>query len=68
MKSSHNKGTYASLMKNSFLSSLPLVLMSAQEEIQLSSDRENTTTYGTLEQLHKLLQIIHVSMKFVHTA
>ena len=61
----HNKCAHASLVENSLLSSLPLVVTSVLEEIQLSSNRVDTSRGRTLEQLGDVFQMIPISINFI---
>ena len=55
-----NRGAHESLVGNTPLSSLPLVVTSVLEDIQLSNNHVDTTRSQTLEWLEELIQMIQV--------
>ena len=59
------RGTHVILMENSPLSSLALIVTSVEEEILLSNNRVDISRGWTLKQFQELIQMIHISMKFV---
>ena len=61
----HNKGTHAILVKNSLLSSLPLVVTSVLEEIQSSRNHVDTARGQTLEWLQEIVRMIPIGMNFI---
>ena len=57
--------THASLLENSPLSSLPLVMTSVLEKILLPGDCVGTARGLMLERLQEILLMISISMSFI---
>ena len=57
------QGAHTSLIKNSLVSSIYLLVKSIEDEIPLSTDHMNTTR-GRTQKISRTLLINHVSMDF----